>query len=462
MSVAVPLAPQASLGNTLNSPAPSGIVPPVPSPVAQPVVRSAGVVEVPLVQNPAYASILTGGASNPSSISRIPPTERTVSMQTFFPGAVGDLHTAIVDDQGREAMQGTRIYCVYDLVMNICKVKPARATGIWLYDISNAIKQKIGNTALYPGALFMNFPFHRNPIAGVSLVSMKLLISSIMHREAQRFSAMYREILAVEEVAEMVVSQEAPVVEQAQAVVDAEDPPVVEQVEGLVPPQDTVIAPVPPSQPENTGSAGVQEGASSQVGSMYPAVLSLPPPQMTIPPKERTLSAHTQHLEVQGYIPAPFGDVNMEVQPEVPAPPGDTSMRDPVEAMVTVEDVNMEIPAPNPTYDTESDNDQEPPSINREPSGIVPDTASVIPVGEAGVSEEIQADVEEVDGAVLMDKITFGNISSRFIRLTPLINNKRYMSVRDYIMVMCDKDNDSAGLVWRRLNDKRKSELESM
>ena len=323
-------------------------------------------------------------------------------MQTFFPGAVGDLHTAIVDDKGREAMQGTRIYCVYDLVMNICKVKPARATGIWLYDISNAIKQKIGNTALYPGALFMNFPFHRNPIAGVSLVSMKLLISSIMHREAQRFTAMYREILDVEEVAEMVpVSREAPLVVQAEAVVDAEVPPVIEPVEELV----------PPSQPENTGSAGVQEVASSQVGSMYPAVLSLPPPQMTIPPKERTLSAHTQHGEVQGYIPAPFGDVSMEVQVEVPAPPGDTSMGDHVDAVVPPEDVHMEIPAPNPTYDTESDNDQEPPSINREPSGIVPDAASIMPTGGVGVSQEIQADVED-------DEETMDNAANDFLMVS--------------------------------------------
>ena len=82
--------------------------------------------------------------------------------------------------------------------------------------------------------------------------------------------------------------------------------------------------------------------------------------------------------------------------------------------------------------------------------------------GEAQVSEEILADVEEANGAAIIDKITFGNLSSGFIRLTPLINKKRYMSVRDYIMVMCGKNNNHAAEVWRRLNEQKKAELESM
>jgi len=65
--------------------------------------------------------------------------------------------------------------------------------------------------------------------------------------------------------------------------------------------------------------------------------------------------------------------------------------------------------------------------------------------------------------APTMDLIMFGDLCDGSIRLTPpLLNGQRCLSIRDYIMVRCGKDCDDAGKIWRRLNEERKAEIESM
>ena len=52
--------------------------------------------------------------------------------------------------------------------------------------------------------------------------------------------------------------------------------------------------------------------------------------------------------------------------------------------------------------------------------------------------------------------LTGGTDSVRFT----VINGGTYMSVRDIIMVVCKKDNNMAGEVWRNTSDKQKEELQ--
>jgi len=40
------------------------------------------------------------------------------------------------------------------------------------------------------------------------------------------------------------------------------------------------------------------------------------------------------------------------------------------------------------------------------------------------------------------------------------IDGKQYMSIRDLIMCMCDKDNNQAGEVWRNISQIKKNELQ--
>ena len=42
-----------------------------------------------------------------------------------------------------------------------------------------------------------------------------------------------------------------------------------------------------------------------------------------------------------------------------------------------------------------------------------------------------------------------------------VIKGLQYLSVRDLIMHLCGKNNDEAGLVWRRMNPERLEELRS-
>jgi len=51
-------------------------------------------------------------------------------------------------------------------------------------------------------------------------------------------------------------------------------------------------------------------------------------------------------------------------------------------------------------------------------------------------------------------------VSGATVRFT-FIGGVQYLSVRDLIMVLCDKDVNQAGEVWRRLDDDRKSELQA-
>jgi len=53
-------------------------------------------------------------------------------------------------------------------------------------------------------------------------------------------------------------------------------------------------------------------------------------------------------------------------------------------------------------------------------------------------------------------ELTGGTESVRFT----VINGGTYMSVRDIIMVVCKKDNNMVGEVWRNTSDKQKEELQ--
>ena len=60
----------------------------------------------------------------------------------------------------------------------------------------------------------------------------------------------------------------------------------------------------------------------------------------------------------------------------------------------------------------------------------------------------------------MMDVITFGDLSKENVRLTPpLVNGERCLSIRDFIMVMCDKTRVRANDVWSSLSEDRKAEL---
>lgn len=57
---------------------------------------------------------------------------------------------------------------------------------------------------------------------------------------------------------------------------------------------------------------------------------------------------------------------------------------------------------------------------------------------------------------MVLDEIAPGAI----IRFT-IIDGVQYLSIRDFIMHMCDKDNNHAAEIWRRLNEDKKNELNS-
>ena len=60
-----------------------------------------------------------------------------------------------------------------------------------------------------------------------------------------------------------------------------------------------------------------------------------------------------------------------------------------------------------------------------------------------------------------MTSLSFDEIvPSACVRYTT-IDNVQYLSVRDLIMVMCDKNSNDAGQIWRRLSKEKKAEVQS-
>ena len=60
----------------------------------------------------------------------------------------------------------------------------------------------------------------------------------------------------------------------------------------------------------------------------------------------------------------------------------------------------------------------------------------------------------------MVQRISFSNLvsNSEGVRVAQLMDTP-YMSIRDIIMSVCEKDNNQAGEVWRRLSDEYKNEL---
>jgi hypothetical protein len=59
-----------------------------------------------------------------------------------------------------------------------------------------------------------------------------------------------------------------------------------------------------------------------------------------------------------------------------------------------------------------------------------------------------------------MQVIPFDDIVSGASARVTVIEDKQYLSVRDLIMFMCDKDNNQAGRVWRDMNVEHKEEVQ--
>jgi neutral trehalase len=55
--------------------------------------------------------------------------------------------------------------------------------------------------------------------------------------------------------------------------------------------------------------------------------------------------------------------------------------------------------------------------------------------------------------------ITFPGDSIQDVRVTPMYKNQRYSSIRDYIMVVCQKDAHESCDTWQDISDARKAEL---